>query len=436
MIMKNEYFKELINFNIETTLIDDYLIYFIIKYIEKKRTNWETNEKLLKFFKLIIKTLLITYQNENNEYDFKEHIDEFITIFLFTQGYQEDIQELFDRYLDISKFVNNFEITMENIVEENKIRYEVSLRNQKYTKTVNIYIFNIVESFIRSILSYSIDLIKIDRVKFKEYFIIFKSIENSVEKINMKYYLFSKEIFNLRNIIKIEEANKDNYEQFENNYIKIINNLLLQSYLFYEEDYNKLFNTILDLIDIIEQAFKLANDVYSNLIFFIYTQAYKNIIIEDIRFKLLEKIINNKLLLLKYPKIILVETLKDLKPEPIRGKNRKESLVNNFMNLDNNKLKKFRKIIDIYNSINSREFDEILLYFFEGLCQSYFLSILNKNNSEYNVQCCFEMLLGLSLDYLKKAILYLCEYNNNTKITFLKYIQLLLLKVIFIIMYK
>ena len=94
-------------------------------------------------------------------------MDEFITIFLFTQGYQEDIQELFDRYLDISKFVNNFEITMENIVEENKIRYEVSLRNQKYTKTVNIYIFNIVESFIRSILSYSIDLIKIDRVKFK-----------------------------------------------------------------------------------------------------------------------------------------------------------------------------------------------------------------------------------------------------------------------------
>ena len=62
---------------------------------------------------------------------------------------------------------------------------------------------------------------------------------------------------------------------------------------------------------------------------------------------------------------------------------------------------------------NSPELNEILLYFFEGQCQSYFSDILKKNNDLYSEGCCKEILLGFSLDYLKHAMQYLYEFKNN-----------------------
>jgi hypothetical protein len=92
---------------------------------------------------------------------------------------------------------------------------EISERNRKYTKTVNINFFNIVESLIRGVLLFSIELIKKDKVKFFEFFYTFTSIEANLQKINKKLYLYSKEIYNIRNIIKIEKEYKYNHEQFE-----------------------------------------------------------------------------------------------------------------------------------------------------------------------------------------------------------------------------
>ena len=143
---------------------------------------------------------------------------------------------------------------------------------------------------------YSQELV-VDKQKFSEYFNIFTLIETSLQKINKKYYLFSKEIYNLRNIIKIEEAYKENYEQFLNKYIKITDNLLLQSTLFYCDSFDKLYNSIIDLINIFKDSFTEKNELYSNLLFFIFRQEYKNIYIEEIRLKLLETFFDNKLLL-------------------------------------------------------------------------------------------------------------------------------------------
>ena len=81
------------------------------------------------------------------------------------------------------------------------------------------------------------------------------------------------------------------------------------------------------------------------------------------------------------------------------------------MNL--NQLKKFENIINICNNIQSNEFNELLLFFYEEKCQSYFSTILNNNKNEFNSVCCEELLLKLSLEYLKKAIEYLFKQNNN-----------------------
>ena len=72
----------------------------------------------------------------------------------------------------------------------------------------------------RAVLLFSFDLLKLDKAKYYEFFYSLNSIEANLQKINKKFYLFSKEIFNLRNIIKIHESYKNNANQFENNYEK------------------------------------------------------------------------------------------------------------------------------------------------------------------------------------------------------------------------
>ena len=161
-----------------------------------------------------------------------------------------------------------------------------------------------------------------------------------------------------------------------NKYIKITDNLLLQSTLFYCDSFDKLYNSIIDLINIFKDSFTEKNELYSNLLFFIFRQEYKNIYIEEIRLKVLETFFDNKLLL-KNSKIFLVETMKNFKPELFNDKTYKDS-VSSFMNIEHKKFDKIRNIINICNKKNSPEFNEILLYFFEGLCQSYFFSILKN----------------------------------------------------------
>ena len=375
--------------------------------------------------KLIVKIKLSDLNN--HQYNFNYSQEEFIKIILFTQGYKEDIKSLFDIYEELYKYCGNLEEQMIKVLEKNEIKYEISARNQKHTKIVNIYFFNIVESLIGAILLQSMKLLN-DKVKFAEFTYKLTSVEASLQKINRKFYLYSKEIYNLRSLIKIQEAFKFNYESFVENYEKIINNLLEQSILFYEDNYNNLFNKILDLIKIFDQLFEEKNEEYTNLLFFIYRQQYRNIYFEDIRIKLIEKFFENKQLIRK-SKLFLNEILKFVKPELPTQRIGQEALLRSFLNFEDNKYAKYKNLIQIINNIKIPEFNEILLYFFEGQCQLYFQTILNNNNNEYNRKCCEEMLLKISLLYLKKAIQYLYENKNKNDDNLLKIYAISYLKV-------
>jgi len=364
-INKYDFFKQIFNQNneeLKKMITNEYIKYFIINYIEKKEMNdFEVNEKLIGFLQLIIKIKLS--DSHNHHYDFENTIEEFIKIMLFTQGYKDDIKNFLDIYVEIYKYCNNIDDLIIKVLDENIIKYEISERNKKYTEIVNIHFFNIFESLLRAILLYSIELKKQDKAKFFEYFYSLTLVEAILQRINKKFYLFSKELYNIRYIIKIEEGYKSNHEQFENNYEKIMNNLLQQSTLLYSENYKDLYTVIKDLIKLFDETFTEKNDKYNNLLFFIFRQQYKNINSEEIRVQLLEDFFNNKLLL-KKSKIFLSETLKDLKPEIIKEVNKKkvseDSLIKNFMNLDNKKLEKYKNIIEICNKNKSSEFDEIL----------------------------------------------------------------------------
>ena len=424
-INKNELLKAVLyqnNEELKKLLFEDYLTYYIMKYLEKTNVNYLNNEKVLNFLKMIIKIKL----SENNSYDynFQIKIEEYAQIIIFLEGYFEDIKILLDTFVEVLNYSNNLEDYIIKVLKENVIKYEISERNKKYTKIVNINFFIIIEAFLKAVLLFSIDLLKEDKAKFYEFFYNLNSIEANLQKINKKYFLFSKEIYNFRNIIKIQESHKYNVNQFENNYEKIINNLLQQSVYLYDDDNNNLYNTIIELNKIFEETFKEKTEEYINLLFYIFRYQYRSLNNEDIRIKLIENFFENKLLI-KKSKIFLSDTLKQLKPEIFNEKNKEKEpenvLIKNFMNLEQNKkLLKYKKLIEIYNKIDSPEFNELLLYFFETQCQSYFEEILKNHNYKYTQKTCEDLLLKVSLGYLKEAIKFIYENKNNKDKNLLK----------------
>ena len=402
--------------NLKKLLLEDYFKYFIIKMLEDKEVDYKANENMLNFLIFIIQIKLSP--NNNKNYDFDYSNEEFIKIILFTQSYKDDLRNLFETFIEVNKYCPNIVELMKNFLNEGKIKYEISDRNKKHTEIVNKSFFNILEPFIKSILICTIELLKNNKIQFYDYFLSLASIEANLHKINKKFYLFSKEIYNIRMIIKIEEAFKQNHEQFENNYENIINNLFKQSILLYNKDFNNLFDLILELIKILDDAFKEKNDDYINIIFFIFKQQYRNAYNDEFRLKLIENFFGNKLLI-KKSYLFLSETLKNIKPEVFKIDNEKDekedTYINNFLNPQNKQLKKYENLIKIINNIDSSEFNEILLYFFENQCQSYFQAILNNFNNSYSKECCNALLNSVSLGYLKKSLQYLYQHKENNE---------------------
>ena len=424
-IEKYEFYKNIFKRKktFQNFLFNDYITFFIIKYLEKNPVaDYSINKYIISFLTLLLK-LKLRYQKDKikknipiENYQFEYTRKEFIEIVLFTQGYKEDIFTLFNILVQLVKYFPNIEAYLTLILNDNFIKYEISERNKEYTKIVNLIFFNIIEALSRAILLYSTDLIHSDKNKFYDYFNIFSLIETNLQNLNNKYILLNKELYNIGSIIKIKDAYKYNLEQFERNYEKIIDNLLRQSIYLYENDHEYLYNIIIELNGIFNETFVDKNDEYINLMFFMFLRQYEIINEEKIRIKLIENFLNNPLLI-KRSKIFLYDTLKDMIPEVCDSKKNNEEMnqqyVNNFMNIENEKLYKYKNLYEIYNKIKSDEFDEIILYIFETLCQPYFKNILNLYENKYNKETCETLLLKTSLEYLNKAIQYLNDINFN-----------------------
>ena len=423
-LQNNEEFKKLI--------FEDYLINYLIRNYEVQNTDYITNQKLLNFLKFIIKKKFS--ENNNYEYEFRYNIEEFARIILFLGGYKNEINNLLNIFVNVQKYCFDIDERIKNILNEGNIKIEKSERNKSYTRKVNQNFYYILESFIRAILSFSIDLLKTDNAKFYNFFYGLQPIEAIFQNINKKLYLYSKEIYNIRTIIKIEEAFKHNPEIFENNYEKMMNILFQQSILLYEGKSKNLYENIVKLIKFLDDNLNGEEEEYINLLYFIYRQQYKNIYEEDFRMNLVENLLENKLLL-KKSKTFLSDLLKELKPEnydPNNAKKQtKEMLINNFMNFSSKKFNRYNKIFEICKNIDSPEFNEILLYFFEEQCQSYFLNILKNNGNIYTEKTCSELLLDISFDYLNISIEHYYNQSKNNDNNLLKFYAIAYIKTYF-----
>ena len=406
----------------------------MIKFLgTKQQTNYMTNENIYSILLLIIK-IKFGEEGRYNHFSFKYDKEEFAKIILFTQGYKSDIFNLIDIILEPKNYFP-VEKYMLNALNKNNIVFENNNPNKRSIKKVNNFLFNIIESLIESMLLYSIELEKKDINKFYDYFYTFIPAEASLQKLNIKYDISSKQIFNLNSIIKIHECYKYNQKEFELNYEKIINNLIKQSSLLYNNNYNSLYKEIMDLNKIFKDSFIEKGEEYSNLLFFIFRQEYQNINNEHIQIKLIQNIFSDDSLI-KKSYIFLVESMKDMKPE-VPDKNRhdrdnEETLLKNFLNIENNReLLKYRELYKYINTLNSSELNEILLYLFETQCQSYFKKILDMHKNQYTGECCQNLLLGISFNYLKKSMQFLFENKNKTDNNILKLYSIAYIKTYF-----
>ena len=421
-----EFFRVMYNQNdeeIKQLLLEDYLKYYIIKILgTKQNTNYITNEHIYSILLLILK-IKFGEEGHYNEYSFSYDKEELAKIILFTQGYKNDIINIIDIILEPHNYfpAENY---MFKTLSKMDIKFDNYDPNKRYIKKVNYFLFNIIESLIESMLVYSVELEKKDINKFYDYFYTFIPAEASIQKINQKYNIGSKQIFILNSIIKIYESYKHNHKEFELYYEKIVTNLLKQTNLLYQQNYNSLYKEILDLDKILDESFKIKGDEYTNLLFFLFRQEYQNIPNENIQIKLIQNIFGNDSLI-KKSYIFLVESMKDMKPEipdrNNRDRDNEDTLLRNFLNIENNRnLYKYKELYKFINTLNSVQLNEILLYLFEIQCQSYFKGILKLNNNEYTGVCCDMLLLGISLKYLKKCLQYLFENKNKNDNNILK----------------
>ena len=216
-INKYQFFKALYescNNDLKKFIMEDYLYYFIINCVEEEKVGYEMSEKLLNFLKLILSLKL----GENgHSYRFENSINEFKKIVLFTQGYADDIKNILKLFIEFSKYCENINERIIKILDENMIKYEISLKNKKYTQIVNNSFFFIVEAFIRIIMIFSSELIKKDKIKFKEYFSHCNKANKFFQNLSTKFSLPSKEALNIEILIKIEESIGSEQEQFEKN---------------------------------------------------------------------------------------------------------------------------------------------------------------------------------------------------------------------------
>ena len=195
---KYEFFQNIQNNNdLRSMLLEDYLKYFIMTLLENDEIDCKYNESLYTFLKNIIKIKL--GEDNSTNYNFRNTIDEFIKIIILTQGYKNDIKDLFNIFIDIKKFWINIEHKLCNISNGNIIKYEISDKNKEY---------KVIEYLARALLLYSANLSRDADKKLK----INNSIKNENTASNEKIKIYNNSIDNendFQNITLIKKENED-----------------------------------------------------------------------------------------------------------------------------------------------------------------------------------------------------------------------------------
>jgi len=328
------------------------------------------------------------------------YLNQFISIISFLQSYSKEIYMILEMYYFLSENIPSLLVKIKSFIENKTIEMENSNRNPSYSKVNKVCFFYIIESMCKIFKEQLTDSLqeKINSENINFYQSIKFFIENAL-KLEKKFLLFSKEIFDLEIIV-----NLINHSQLKQNEeaLGLINQTM--NYLSSDDKDNL---QIINFINIIlPRLFGENSKKNARFISKLILNRYKNNYTDEYREKLFEivfdnkmPIFNNNLIEYSFP---LIYSLFNFS---------KMSKKKDFFSLIKDD-KNTRKI----NNINNQKVNELILYRFEIVFENHFKKIINdtNNNNLYKKL--------LSRDNLEEAtkFLYKNENNNQTDLLYIK----------------
>ena len=356
----------------------------------------------------------IINENINNE---NLYVDIFINVLNFIESYSQEIYnilEFFD-FLNQDEKSNNIIKILKNMILENKTNMEESERSPNYSHINKISFFYIIENLLRYIQS---NFKKRDFLNMYEYYKKIKIYLSNLFKLEKRFLLFSKEIFNFSLMINIfEYFEKSDKEKVVNEYEKLIKKIIIDAELLLSNNYDLIINDLKDINNSLKIIFGEYSDNYSELMNLILLNRYK--LISNLKFRknLIQIIIPDNL---KLSNIKLIEKsyslisriLGKIEPKYVEAKEeeleklKKEKILNFIQNQGNPDFECKKMLNKEYPGLN-----EIILYYFENTCKNYFEKIKSKNKNCQKISQ--KLCEGISKIYLEEAVNFLKKNQNN-----------------------
>ena len=216
----------------------------------------------------------------------------------------KNIYIILDMFNTIQKYKNDLFDIINRIIDEKKINLEVSKRSPEYKVKVNLALFLVFESILKSILDDAEFIINLNEVKYFDYIKTIKIILQNAMQIEVNLHIFSKQIFNLESFLQIIPLfTQDNHNK--NKELKQLIELFNQeSDIFAEEDFLNDEN-IEKLSQILDNEYNFLKKIiknkeeYCQIILFFLNGKIKQIPNEEYRKKIIEYILNDNDLILK-----------------------------------------------------------------------------------------------------------------------------------------
>ena len=414
---KNEFFD---------LLLEDFYILFIDKNLNKKKENIDNNNNdaendiknqldynsIKKFLKLITKKRL-----ESNDI-FKEDnlIKSTASTINWIESYENDISNILEMFSKLNIIIDNLYDQIEQIINKEQIKYEVSKRSKEYKSIVNKPLFYAMESILKvtSKEKIYIDLIN-NQEKFWKLININREILQLALKMEANYDLYSKEVYSLQEIILIIDCLHSNNKLTLENVEKIISFFSNETdYINQDEEneiiksFKKLYETLVKLIGKDKSFNKIMSIIFKNEFIKITKENFRKELLEIIMQK--DEFIFNNYQIFKY--ILYID-------------NTPEGIINN----KNNILEKQSLLFKVINDCKKPYLEETILNIFEYKILNYFNMITEINfddepNNKINFDLYYKskvnnnpnetlILFDLSLKIFKECIDYLDCLENN-----------------------
>ena len=408
-------------------LLEDYFMLYLSDTFENiKNEFW----KLDKYKNFLRKMVFLRFNISGNDYI---QCTSFAKKILWLESNKDYIDIILDIYKKLLINEENLLSKIDYIIEHQEIQYEISERSLQLTEEYNSAFFLIMESLLKIIISDYEMYQKIKEKDFPKFMSSLKIIFQNAFKIEDNLNVFSKEIWNIQELLiiyeklnNLDKGTKENLLktlQILSHHSKLINNLMKNN----GDNYcNDLCINIQNLYDFLIQELG-DTDNFAELMMNICVDEAKKTKNKDYRKKLTEIILNNpKLTKISYPYFYIIINYEI--NYCIADDN--TSIKENITNLKNS------NSITQLNIVNNDILDEVILSIFECFVSNYFksLSELNDQEQEEQLQLNFRkyyiykntkdnketneafFLLDYSLGLFTDCLNYLEEiFNNNIK---------------------